>query len=166
MAATNKPCPVCSLESHQAYEVNLQLDMGIPTTAIAEHLRGLGASVTPRQIDNHKRHRKLSIAPVAAIEPLENSEITNSYPRFVSENGLSNDQIQIRLLQTQLEAVDIISEQFKATANIKIARVLNELTATANGLIKDRIGREHVDPQISVVIKLGNLEDSLNLENT
>jgi hypothetical protein len=156
-----KPCAVCALDSDDRYQVETMIDLGLSTTAISEKIRFLGGNVTPRQIESHKKHRVSTIIPEARMT------VETPSSRRISEEGLTTDQMQQRLLNATLEAVDIIFNRFKITTDLRTARVFNELTATANNLINARMEREGLpETTMSVQITLGSLEEQLGLPET
>lgn len=157
--APTKRCPICDLgeEDRQAFES--RLSMGLPATNLAEFLGKKGISITPRQVDNHKRHSKPKVK-----EPKHTTLTPAKIIKCASEDGLTTDQIQERLLKLALEATDSLYEQLRDTGDTRVARVFKEVGEWASQLVKDRMDREEIpEPQVSVSINLMSLEEQLGL---
>lgn len=165
--APRKNCLICDLDPDSLLEFNSQMMMGYTSTQLGEFLRSKKVYVTPRQVDNHKRHAKLPPLEVAvkpSVETLDPIELTQKIMRFASEEGLSTDEVQQRLLKASLEATDILLEQFKTFGNIKLARPLKDFIEVSGSLVKDIQEREgQPEPQVTVSINLESLEASLGL---
>jgi hypothetical protein len=155
-------CPICSLntDARQSFEDKVRL--GLPATGLVDYLTTLGVHCTPQQIYSHKKHSKPLQRTVPQSNPVAPRLTTN-----VSADGLTTDDRQERLLAIALGAVDSLAAQFNADNNLRVARMLKEMGEWASQLVKDRMARETIpEPNISVSINLGSLEEQLGLPET
>lgn len=153
-------CAICALNAEARQVFESKLAMGLPATALADYLITLGVYVTPQQIYTHKKHSKVKANPIIH----KGTETTPRLTTNVSADGLTTDDRQERLLAIALEAVDSLAAQFNADNNLRVARMLKEMGEWASQLVKDRMAREIIpEPNISVSINLGSLEEKLGL---
>ncbi|MBC1236294.1 hypothetical protein [Nostoc sp. 2RC] len=156
-------CAICALNAEARQNFEDKVRLGLPATALVDYLITLGVHVTPQQIYSHKKHSK-------PIKPLATYQSHPTAPRLttnVSADGLTTDDRQERLLAIALEAVDSLAAQFNADNNLRVARMLKEMGEWASQLVKDRMARETIpEPNISVSINLGSLEEQLGLVET
>lgn len=157
--APNRRCLICKLDPDRLTEFNQRVAMGLPASALADYLGTLGISVTPQNIYNHFKHSRKAVKPVSS-EVL----IPKKFTKLVSEDGLSSDQRQERLLQIACDMADNLYEKFQESSSLRVSRELREWSDVANRIIRDRQEREGLpEPNVSVQITLGSLEDSLGL---
>ncbi|MBC1224158.1 hypothetical protein GNF10_12175 [Nostoc sp. UCD121] len=153
-------CPICALNTEARQSFESKVSLGLPATALVDYLITLGVHVTPQQIYSHKKHSKpLQRTTISQSRPVDPRLTTN-----VSADGLTIDDRQERLLSIALEAVDSLAAQFNADNNLRVARMLKEMGELARALVRDRMDREALpEPNISVSINLGSLEEQLGL---
>ncbi|MBN3889421.1 MAG: hypothetical protein HWQ43_09675 [Nostoc sp. JL31] len=161
--ARNITCPICALNAEARQSFAAKVSLGLPATALVDHLITLGVHVTPQMVYSHKKH-SLPQNPQATYRttPVAPRLTTNA-----SADGLTTDARQERLLAIALEAVDSLAAQFNADNNLRVARMLKEMGEWASQLVKDRMVREVIpDPVVSVSINLKSLEAELGLPET
>ncbi len=150
-------CPICGLDASTRESYESKVALGLPATAIAEYLSTLGVQVTPQQVYNHKKHSK----PQGTNKSLP---VPPKVVSRVSEQGLTIDDRQEKLLEIALEIVDDLLVQFRDTQNLRVAKSLKEIGEWASQLVKDRMARETIpEPNLAISIQINSLEESLGL---
>ncbi|MBD2595726.1 hypothetical protein H6G74_15520 [Nostoc spongiaeforme FACHB-130] len=155
----SRKCPICKLDPGQLEEFNKRVGMGLPASALADYLGTLGVSATPQMVYNHFKHSRKPAKPVSS-----EVYIPKKIAKRVSEDGLSSDQRQQRLLEISCDMADSLYEKYQETGSLRISRELREWSDVANRIIRDRQEREGLpEPNVQVQITLESLEESLGL---
>ncbi|MBN3872295.1 hypothetical protein [Nostoc sp. JL33] len=156
-------CPICALNTEARQSFAAKVSLGLPATSLVDYLITLGVHCTPQQIYSHKKHSK----PQKPQTIYRDTPVAPRLTTNVSADGLTTDDRQERLLAIALQAVDSLSAQFNADNNLRVARMLKEMGEWASQLVKDRMARETLpEPNISVSINLGSLEEQLGIPET
>ncbi|MBD2250991.1 hypothetical protein [Nostoc parmelioides] len=154
----NRKCLICKLDHDRLIEFNQRVTMGLPASALADYLGTVGVSVTPQNVYNHFKHSKVA-KPVPS-----DVLIPTKVNRLVSEEGLTSDQRQERLLQIACDMADTLYETFQQSSSLRVSRELRDWVDVANKITKDRQDREGIpEPNLSIQINVECLEPPLEI---
>ena len=145
-------------------QYDLMTDQGKSLVSIIDYFKGQGHPISRKDIDIHKKHLAKESERKQTVEITPGStQIVLKDIGYVSKRGISLDEVQQRLLYTALEAVDLVADDYKTTGDIRVLPRLIDLIRLSNTLVESRRHREEdgVAPDVSVTIKIGSLEESL-----
>ncbi|MBD2435454.1 hypothetical protein [Nostoc sp. FACHB-110] len=155
----NRRCSICRLDPDKLAEFNQRVAMGLPASALADYLGTQGISVTPQNIYNHFKHSKKPAKPVSS-EVL----IPTKVAKLVSEDGLTSDERQVRLLDIACNMADGLYDQYQQNKSLRVSRELREWLDVSNRIIRDRQDREGLpETEVNIQITMESLEESLGL---